>query len=363
MKLMIKKRKGKREKGFSFRSVLVIACVVFPCQFFIFDSFGEDWTQHIIKQEDRSFDFKSVAKGATAEHRFVLNNPFEDTLHLKSIESSCLCTMPILEGNKQEIKTYEEAVITAQFRSDVFEGKRNATICVMIDKPNRAEILLNIQGDIRTDVKVSPHSVQFGQVKAGEEHMGTFTVNYTGQNSNWRILEIKSGNENIKAEITETKMQLGIKTFKVSVTLNGKSANGHIAENIYLITNDTSAGREIPIRVQATVGSVITVTPQTVFLGSFKADKESPVKNAVVRGTNPFKITKITCENPAVKIPFEINPDAPPKVMYLLPIQYKNTETGAKIPEDGIMQAKVEIETDNAELKPAFYVTAKIGQE
>ncbi|MDR3183649.1 MAG: DUF1573 domain-containing protein [Planctomycetaceae bacterium] len=319
---------------------------------------GDDWTQNVIKQEDRTVDFKTVAKGTKTEHRFVLKNPFEDTLHLSSITSSCLCTTPVLEGGKGELRTYEEAVITAQFRTDLFEGKRNATISVVIDKPNRAEILLNVSGDIRTDITVKPESVMYKQVEVGREHKRTFTVEYAGQNSSWRILEIKSSNKNIRAEVIDTKIQLGKKTFTVSVVLSSETGSGIIADNLYLVTNN-AAGREIPIAVSATVGSVITVNPPTVFIGSLKLGEEPPMKNIVLRGTEPFKITQITCDNPAIEIPFEIAADTPPKVMYLVPIKYKNTQ----FPPDGKLQALVKIKTDNKGQQPEIYVTATVAEK
>ncbi len=264
------------------------------------------WTQHIIPKKDRNVDFKTVAKGAHVEHRFVIKNPFEETLRIDSVTSSCSCTSISIEGNKNVLDTYDETVIIAHYRTDLFEGPKNATITVVIDKPYRAEFQLNVRGDTRSDLTISPNSLRLDKVKEGEEASRTLTVTYRGPASNWKIIDFKSDSEFLSGEVLETKVQLGQITTKIKISISPEAPSGELSERIYLITNDSAHRREIPVTVQATIGTVVRIAPGQVFFGNLKPGEPSPTKTVVVRGTEPFRITGNRAGNPTVKN--QINP-------------------------------------------------------
>jgi hypothetical protein len=126
------------------------------------------------------------------------------------------------------------------------------------------------------------------------------------------------------------------------------------------MSNDALNRRDIPIPIRAKVGNVITVTPSPLSLGLLSQGEESPLKNVVVRGTQPFHITKIECPNPAVEIFPVIDPNAPPKLVHPLTIKYRNPMTGEGAPKDGMMQARVRVTTDIPGIEPTFYVTMSV---
>lgn len=321
------------------------------------------WTQHIIPTQERSFDFKTVARGARTEHRFVLKNKFTEPLHIASITSSCTCTTVSLLDNQNEVQTYGETAVVALFRTDLFEGPKSATITVVIDKPHQATFHLNVRGEIRSDISISPNSVRFDNIKTGTETSRTVTISYAGPNAGWKIMDFKSPNENITGEVVDVQGRLGSITTKVKITVGSEMPKGEFVERLYLVSNDSESRREIPIIVQGVVGTMVRVTPSTVFLGFLKPGQESPTKTAMLRGTRPFKITKITCDNPEVEINFTPNPDAPAKILYPLPIRYTNSENGDGAPKDGRMHAVVTIETDDPDLMPTFNVTMATAKE
>ncbi|MDR0336374.1 MAG: DUF1573 domain-containing protein [Planctomycetaceae bacterium] len=321
------------------------------------------WTQNMIKNEDRFFDFKTVAKGVHAEHRFVLKNPFTEPVHIASVTSSCSCTSPYVLDGKDEIQTYEETAIVARFRTDLYEGFKNATLTVVIDKPYRAEFQLNVRGDIRSDITMEPTLIKFDNTKEGEEITRTLNIVYSGSNSAWKIVDFKSNNEHLSGKILEFQPTLGKITAKVQVSLDPKTPRGHFLDRLFLITNDHESRREIPILVQGTVGTVINITPQTVFLGYLKPGEESSVKSVIIRGTKPFRIKKILCDNPQVEINYTPQEENPPKIIYKIPIRYANSQNGDGSPIDGKMRAEINFETDIPKLTPTFYVTAAIKNE
>jgi hypothetical protein len=321
------------------------------------------WTQNVIKNEDRFFDFKTVAKGVHAEHRFVLKNPFTEPVHIASVTSSCSCTSPYILDSKDEIQTYEETAIVARFRTDLYEGLKNATLTVFIDRPYRAEFQLNVRGEIRSDISIEPNLIKLDNVKEGEEVTRILNIVYSGSNSAWKIIDFKSNNEHLDGKILEFQPTLGKITAKVQVSLDDKMPRGHFMDRLFLITNDHESRREIPVLVQGTVGTVINITPKTVFLGYLKSGEESSAKSVIIRGTQPFRIKKFLCDNPKVEINYSPQEDSPPKTIYKIPIRYTNPLEGEGSPTDGKMRAEINVETDIPDLSPTFYVTMAIKNE
>lgn len=316
----------------------------------------QPWTQHLIKKEDRFFDFKTVAKGTHAEHRFILKNRFQETVHIASIHSSCTCTSATVLDDKNEIQTYEETAIVAHFHTDRFDGFKNATITVQIDRPLPAEIQLNVQGEIRSDISIVPNSVLFGAVAEGAEASRTITVTYSGPMANWKILDFKSSNEHVTGEVVDFQARPRMITTKVKIKLDEKTPRGEISERLALVTNDSQNRREIPIVVRANVGKSVKVSPSVVFLGFREPGKISDVKDVTLRGTKRFRIMKLLCDNPEVQVDFTPSPDDPAKFLYKIPVRYTNPKDGPNAPKDGKMIATVRVETDDPDLQPTFSV-------
>ncbi|MDR0391182.1 MAG: DUF1573 domain-containing protein [Planctomycetaceae bacterium] len=324
----------------------------------------EDWTEYIIQKSDRNFDFKSIPLGMYSEHKFILSNPFQDTLHISSVSSSCTCTSAFILDGKDTLQTYDKTAIVARLRSvDHIVGLKNATITIQIDKPSFAEIQLNTHGQIRSDVLFSPSELRFESVESGTEKTRTLTVNYTGRNAAWRIIDVKSANPNIESKIESTQVYPNQIITTIKVTLKSGASDGEFADRIVLISNESENWRELPVIVRGRVGVTISVAPETVFFGYLKTGEVSQTKSVLLKGTQPFKITKFTCDNPAVQLAAEINPNSPAKQIHILPLRYTNPENGEGKPINGKMEATVKIETDLNNLTPTFKVLMESKDE
>jgi len=321
----------------------------------------KDWRDHIIPVKARSFDYQTVPKGATPVHQFVLRNPFQEPIHIVAVTSSCTCTAIDFDEEKSVLKTYEDVVIAVKLQGDRFDGLRNSTITVSLDKPNRTEIHLNVRGEIRNDLNISPTFLDFGNVELGQGRTRSLIVTYTGSNAAWRLVEVQCENKFIRAEITAEPARVGVKTFRVNVTLDKEAPNGPINTHLMLVSNDALNRREIPISIRATVGTVVTVRPPAVSLGVLPAGERSSAKEAVLSGTQPFRITKVASDNPAIEVASRNPPDVQSR-MHMVSIVYKNPTTGEGAPEDGIMRAVIRVTTDVPGLSPTFYVTATVQE-
>ena len=338
-----------------------IFALVFFAQVAISQESETDWRDHVISVEARSFDFKTVPKGATPEHRFVLRNPFQEAIHIGSVTSSCVCTTIDFDEEKSILQTYDEAVIPVRLRGDLFDGSRNSTITVSLDKPSRTEIQLNVRGMIRGDLNISPNFIDFGNVALGKGHSRSLTITYTGSNTQWRLVDARCDHESIRAEITNEPARVGVKVFKVAVSLDPAAPNGAINCQLVLISNDALDRREIPIPVRAMVGTVIRVSPPALSLGVLPPGALSPTRDAVLLGTSPFRITKIENDNPALVIASK-NPSEVQSRIHSLSVAYQNPMEGDGAPKNGTMRTLVQVTTDIPGLTAAFYVTARIQE-
>ncbi len=318
-----------------------------------------DWTRHMIKPEDRFHDFKTVAKGAKCEYRFEIYNPFVEKIHIADVRASCTCTTPIVE--KEELETYETTAIVAHFHTERLNGFKNATLTVVIDKPYPAEFQLQVQGNVRTDISVSPTEVRLDNVKEGTEASRTISIVYTGNNTAWKILDFKSANKHLSGEIVETQATPGRVVFKVKVTLDASAPKGEINDRIFAISNDLVNRREIPIMVRGVVGKTLTVTPPTLFLGTLEPGEKSSDKDVMVLGSEPFKITKIESDDPNVNVDFDAASNTEAKRFFRVKVRFLNPAGGSKkLDEDGKLLSVVKIETDDPNVKTAFNVTAGV---
>src|SRR3990167_10585359 len=162
-------------------------------------AWSQEWASKMFATT--SHDFGSVARAAKAEHEFVLSNVYVEDVHIAGVRSSCGCTTPVIK--KPTLKTYEKGAILAHFNTDRFLGSKGATLTVTLDKPFFAEVQLQVSGYIRSDVVMSPGSVELGSVDQGSPVEKAIAVSYAGRDD-WEIVEVKSPNPHLSAKVAET---------------------------------------------------------------------------------------------------------------------------------------------------------------
>ncbi len=241
-------------------------------------------------------DFGTVARGSKAEFDFTLSNLYIDDVHIVTAYSSCGCTS--VDVVNPTLKTYQEGAIRAVFNTPTFLGSRAATITVVIDKPMPAEVLLHVRGVIRGDVVFEPGSVQLGDVQEGTPVERKVRVNRSGW-GDWQITEVKSSNPHLSAKVANTSRQNGWTTADLSVTLDKDAPAGYLQDHLLLVTSEGQS-IQMPLAVEGRVVSNLTVSPSSLFMGIVQPGQEV-TKSLVVKGTRPFKVLRIACEDKAFK--------------------------------------------------------------
>jgi len=306
---------------------------------------AQEWAKKMFTTT--SHDFGTVARGSKSEFRFQFKNIYNEDVHVASVRSSCGCTTPTVE--KRDLKTYETSDIIAKFNTDTFTGYRSATVTVTFDKPYYAEVQLHVQGNIRSDILVQPPSVEIGNVQQGKEVEKKITV-IRNSRSDWKITDVRCANEQYEVEVVERSRNGSQVIYDLNVRLLATAPPGYLNDQLLLETNDPNA-RLFPIAVEGRVEPDISISRLLNF-GTITAG-ESKVQTLAISSKNPFKITRIYCEDPrfSFKVPLA---DAAPKSRYFVPVTFVADQSTGRV------QGKIIVETDRGSKLPAVPVQATI---
>ena len=239
----------------------------------------------------KSHDFGTVAVAAKTEFRFPIVNQFNAPMHIQSVRASCGCTTPIVETDY--IPAGGKGSILARFNTSTFRGKKGATLTVVIDKPVYAEVRLRVDGYIRSDMVFHPGAIEFGKVEPGTPATETTKVLYAGR-GDWKIVDVRSNQPWLQPSFRQTVRGQGKVNYEISVSLREDAPEGFFQDEIVVITNDR-AMPNVPLKVSGTVEGKLSISPQSIALGSVKPG-ESIRQMLVIRGAEPFKIESIRCE-------------------------------------------------------------------
>jgi len=266
---------------------------------------ADDWPKLLFKET--SHDFGTVARGAVAEYRFQMENPYLEDVHIKSVSSSCGCTRPAV--TKPLLKTYETGEIVATLDTRRFLGQKDATIEVEFDRPFPARFRLHLTSYIRADVVFEPGEVQFGSVAQGQSVRKRVTVTYAGRPT-WRVAEAGVDSAALGLEIAEIdrsidpQTKVGKVVYELCVTLKEDAPPGYFKNFVILRTDDPNQQTaRIPLTVEGLVVPSLTVNPAVLMLDVVPAG-ESRSKNVVVRGQKPFKVVGVEGPDPRFRFRF-----------------------------------------------------------
>jgi hypothetical protein len=313
---------------------------------------GDDWPKLLFKTT--SHDFGTVARGAAAEYRFEMENPYVEDVHIDRIEATCGCTNRTV--TKPRLKTYETGEIVVTLDTRRFYGQKDITLKVFFDEPFKAIFPLKLTSYIRPDVVFEPGTVQFGSVAQGQTVKKRVSVSYAGRTT-WKVLEVSSDSPYLGVEMAEVersadpRTNVGKVAYDLVVTLKESVPAGYLKELVVLRTNDTNQQTaRIPLTVEGLVVPAMSVHPAVIMFDVVRAG-ERVSKNLVVRGQKPFKITEV--EGPDPRFHFTIPQAA---------TQFKSADStyyGAVIAVEfragdspGKISGKVRIKTDLAGAAP-----------
>ena len=317
---------------------------------------SESWASRMFSAmgTEKAFNFGNLALHAEAEHRFAFKNIYKEDVEIISAQSNCSCTNVTV--SKKVIKSQEVGEIIARVDTSgkIHTGKRKVTVTVRFNKPQPAEIQLQVQSFIRADVVFNPGNVEFGTVSQGHGSEKKVMLEYHGTNPNWRLSQIKKTTPAIAAVAQPISGGYGGKAYEVTVTLNETAEPGYINGKIQFIANDGD-GQSVFVPVHALVMAPLMATPSHLQIGVVHPG-ESVSKNLVLRGSVPFKIERIS--SPDSRVSF-LTADLESK-LHIIPVTFHagENQSGEEINQ------QIHIVTSKKDLDPIdIPITGYISQE
>lgn len=276
-------------------------------------AFAQDssWAEKMF--EKTSHDFGVVARGADTRYRIAIKNIYKPTVHIASVQTSCGCTAA--QPSKDTLASHETAYIEVTMNTVRFENQKNSSITVVFDSPQYAEVRIPISAFIRTDLVLTPGSVQFGPMTRGMEQPRKVSITYAGGHD-WRIKDLAPQNPRFNIKVVETSRQAGHVNYDVTVSVKPGTGVGDLREQLTLATNDPSRP-QLPLLIEGRIEPEYTISPDIVSFGTLRPGEKKTV-NVVVRGKKPFSIEKV--ESPKAPGTFEVKTTTEPKTVHVLPV-------------------------------------------
>jgi hypothetical protein len=117
--------------------------------------------------------------------------------------------------------------------------------------------------------------------------------------------------------------------YEMLVRLKETAPTGYLSDQLTLVTSD-SERRYIPLMVEGRVVPAVDVEPKSLHLGVVRPG-ESVTKQLVVRGTTPFRILDVACDQPDDCFQFAANDKE--RKLHLIPVTFTASDTPGKIVE------------------------------
>jgi hypothetical protein len=276
---------------------------------------GQNWAAKMFNET--AHDFGNVTKGEIPEFRFEIENIYQEDVVIDRVYTSCQCVTLSLTRNT--LKTFEKGEIVCKFNSPAFDGKRQATVTVRFVRPFVAEVQLNVKGNIVRGVNFAPDSIEFGQITEQSLLPRTVRISSAG-NPNFRIVDVISTFPHIAVQLRETVRSLNLVTYEMTARLKPDVPSGFNQGELYLVVEENSVRRQIPIKFSARVVSALQL-PESVTLGPLAPGKEGR-QRVIIKSEQEFQVTDVTCANPA----FKVKADAESRKVHFVELVFSGTE-------------------------------------
>lgn len=253
------------------------------------------WGQKMFGKQ--SHDFGVVARGADVSYRMPIENLYQETINIVDVRTGCSCISAA--ASKTQLLSGEKGYLEIKMDTVRFskERKSQVTVSLSMEGPQSAyqQVVLPVQGYIRTDVVLTPGGAEFGSVAEGTAQERQIQLAYAGR-PDWKVLDVKSKNPNILVKCDETgRNPDGTVNYLLNVSLKAGAPKGDLRDRVIIQTNDEN-NPEIPVLVEARIESEFTITPAEIHLGNL-APGQSKTQNVVIKGRKPFSIEKMESDS------------------------------------------------------------------
>ncbi len=305
-------------------SCLVVMVVLGVCPSVLAQELS--WAAKMLERQN--VDFGVVARGADAVYRLPVKNIYRDPISITGVRTSCGCSAAT--KSHETLNSGEEGYIEIKMDTIKFLREKTSNVFVTFSIPGygASEVQIPLKVYIRTDVVLTPGAANFGVVDLGQGAEKKIGIAYAGR-PDWKILDVKSANPNVTAQTVETLRQNGTVNYDLIVKLAPGAPAGALRTQITLVTDDANSPN-VPVLVEGSVESDISITPAIVNLGPLTAG-QTKVVQVVVKGRKPFQISKVESTQDAET--FKIKIPQSPAVVHVLQMSATPVNSPVEIDE------------------------------
>jgi hypothetical protein len=273
----------------------------------------QNWAERMFSQH--KIDFGLVAHGSDTRHRIELYNPYNETVHILKVDTTCGCTAGT--PSRKTVETYGKAYVDVVMNTWKFKGHKNSNVDVTLQYEGGQPLTVRvpIHAEIRQDILVNPGSVNFGTIARGEEATKRIAVKVA--RPGMQLTEVRTGKGFLSADISERSRSAGETVYEVAVKIDPAAPEGAITDRVWLMTNDRQAPY-VPVAVSAVVEPDIVVATPTISVGTVAAGSQNK-QRVVLRGVKPFKIEDIRPESGTGM--FEVKAPEEAKKVHVIPLE------------------------------------------
>jgi hypothetical protein len=284
----------------------------------------------------KQHDFGRVALGADAEFRFELINIYESDVRLANVRSSCGCASASLSSTL--LKPGETGSVIARLNtSGQYLRNTSAVLTVQLETVVNGSRLMDtvqlfVSGHIRSDIVLTPGSVEFGAVSEGTAVERIVQLEYTGR-PGWALTKVERSQPFIHARAEEIRRERGDVVYRITATLKDDAPIGYIRDILRFTTNEFPSNRTEPIEIVLPVHGVVTTSirakPSPMLIGILEPG-ETATKNIVVRSETPFRITNVSASDNRFRFAFS----EADSVVQLISVSFSARPTLLEHPQD-----------------------------
>ena len=248
---------------------------------------------------DLVHDFGVVPHGKQLKYTFKMTNIWKVPLQLTDIRVSCGCTS--FKESTRSLQPNETGYLHVNMDATRFNGPKRTQIYITVGPEYISTATLTLHANARTDVVFNPGEIDFGVTHHGQTPMKYIDVEYAGT-LNWAVSEINpSPTAPFKLSVEELHNR-GSKGYRIFATLKPDAPAGSFKQEVLLKTNDP-ASPTLTFNVSGNIQATLSAVPDVIQLTSAKiGDMES--KKIVLRGSRPFRITRVDGQGDGVTANF-----------------------------------------------------------
>lgn len=150
------------------------------------DEIADGAVAMLVGDSTHRFDVMPVM--ATGQHVFTIKNIGDADLMLREGESTCQCTVGKLDDGV--LKPGESTEVTLEWTPKTPSDEFRHTAIIQTNDPRQPKISLSVEGRVITDSRISPTSINFGDMTVTETRTASFKV-FGFINDNVKIARMK----------------------------------------------------------------------------------------------------------------------------------------------------------------------------